>query len=213
MFSVQQAERIDFALANFANWLGKDIPATEVTTELLEEYQRVRLKDRAQGTVNKELIYVIRALKKSGHMVIKPDAKPGVKTEQRPFTLAELQLFFKVCDEYPQDEPGRYKTMFLTLLVTGARPAEILYSKRSGHKPLRKAEVLVEQHQVQIRPSKILPGKKGKVRNVPVPQMLIDLLAEECKKTPENWPFVFRCRTNLKPPVLSDRNQGRDQEG
>lgn len=195
--SVSQSERIDYALTNFVEWVKDDILVTDVTTALLEDYQRARLKIRAQATVDKELIYVIRALKKCGHLVIKPDPKPGIKTKQRPFTIEELKAFFKACDVYPQDEPGRYKTMFLTMLATGARPAEVLYSKKSSHKPLLKSEVLEKEQRIIIRPSKILPGKEGKPRSVPVSKMLIDLLKEEYKKTPEKWPFVFRSRTNL----------------
>ncbi|MCE5228569.1 site-specific integrase [bacterium] len=195
--SVSQSERIDFALNNFARWVGRDIPITEVTTALLENFQRARLKIRAKATVDKELIYVIRALKKCGYLVIKPDPKPGIKTKQRPFTTEELQAFFKACDEYPQGDEGRYKTMFLTMLATGARPAEVLFSKKSTHKPLLKSEVLVKEQRVLIRPSKLLPGKTGKIRSVPVSQMLMNLLVEECKKTPARWPYVFRYRTNL----------------
>jgi hypothetical protein len=114
--SEYEAKRRSSALRNFLDWLERDITLEKIDTNLLENYQRERLRVAALNTVNRELYAMTTLLKKNGFTVKKPDHKPGRRTLQRGFTQIELKRFFAACRE------ERHKSLFLVLLATGARP-------------------------------------------------------------------------------------------
>lgn len=167
--SPSQANRVEYALWNFEKWAG-DLPLDRVTTELLEKYQRHRLTTKAKGTVDKELCYVVRMLDKAAGITIKkPASKPGKSTEVREFSRAELSKFFKHC-------PDSMRPVFLMLLASGARPAEIIPSERSGHVALLKSEIDFNARIVTIRSAKQRRGCRGLVRKIEVQPGLLRLV-------------------------------------
>ncbi len=127
-----QAYRVSYGLINFRKFAG-DVRLEEIDTELVERYQRKRLKTAAKSTVSKELDFILRLLRLRGFDVRRPGPKPGKETEQREFTSDELERFFKVC-------PTRLKTLYAFLLCTGARLADVVPSPYSTHKALLKEE-------------------------------------------------------------------------
>ena len=182
--SPQAAERIRCAFNNFVKWLGRDIPLVRIDTDVLEDYQRYRLRQKvAVNTVNRELYALCRLLRKNKLRVDKPEAKPGGKTEQRDFTEDELKRFFVAC----QDEGHR--TLFLLLLTTGARSAEILPSDRACHVALLKKEVDRAACTVTIRTAKLKRGQKEKSRIIRIPEKLMDRLVEQMGRNPGHHVF------------------------
>lgn len=164
--SSRQADRVEYALWNFEKWAG-DVPLDRITHRVLEDYQRSRLKDAARETVDKELCYLIRMLKQNGLVVEKPKPKHGRVVEQRAFTRDELKRFFMHC-------PENFRVLFLLMLCTGARPAELVPSVRSAHIALLKTEVDYDQCLITIRSAKVLPGRKGAIRRMRIQKELVD---------------------------------------
>ena len=182
--STRQAERVSYALANFFTWLGKDALLDRIDTQLLENYQRHRIEKASKETVDKELSYVVRLLRTNGLRIDKPRSKPGRIAELRPFTKEELKRFFSFC-------PNEWRTAFLTMLITGARPAEIIPSKRSDHVAILKEELDSKSGTLTIRSAKVQKrlGKKGTVRTVKIPKELVQMLEEQAKLT--DAPHIF----------------------
>jgi len=174
--STRAADRADYCFDAFQRWIKKDIPLERIDTAMLEAFQRDRLKKASLSTVNKELCVMVRLLRLNGFAVNKPKAKPGRATEQREFSEDELKLFFGHCTE---DQ----KTLFLTMLATGARPAELIPSPRSGHVALLKNEVDTGRLTILIRSAKAMPGRKGKARTVKVAEELMARLTVQAGKT------------------------------
>lgn len=180
-----QSERVEFSLKNFLNYAG-DIKLERITTELLEKFQRYRLKTRSLGTVNRELIYMIRMLRVNGFHVQKPTPKPGKVTAQRALTNEELAKFFEAC-------PARLKPLYLLMLATGARQAELVPSPMSTHKPLLKTEVDFEHSLIRLRTAKQRQGAakaNPKVRVIPLPEWVIEPLKSQMKRS--KTAFVFK---------------------
>ncbi len=84
----------------------------------------------------------------------------------------------------------------MTLLATGARPAELIPSARSTHTPLLKREVNFTDATIVIRPLKRQRGQKKKARTVELPAHLIlfPLLRGQMDRTPGD--FVFPPQPN-----------------
>ena len=191
--SEQQALRVRDGLMNFLKWCRKtlkkkDISLDRIETAILEDYQRQRLKDVARSTVDKELCYTVRLLRNNGFRVDRPKAKRGKETLVREFTDGELEKFFQHC---PEDQ----KAMFLLMFATGARPAEIVPSHRSGHVALLKKEVDAERMAVTIRTAKMKAGEKGEVRVIRVDEELIGMLEDAARRNPGQ--HVFPILQNL----------------
>ena len=185
-----RAARVRIYLINFARFTG-DVPLDRIGVDLLERHQRHRLAVAATDTVNHEICAVIAMLKRHGFQVAKPSPKAGRRTEQRAFTADELPRFFAVC-------PDRLRPLYLTMLATGARQAELVPSPRSNHKPLLKAEVNLDARQIVIRSAKRRQGQPAAPRVLPIPNALVSVLADQLATT--NGSYVFR------PLANSDRD-------
>jgi hypothetical protein len=61
--SAHQAERALTVFSVFLAWMKRDLEITEITGEVLEAYQRHRLKTKSLSTVNKDLHFVLRMLR------------------------------------------------------------------------------------------------------------------------------------------------------
>lgn len=206
----RQAARVGVQLANFLAWAG-DIALEKITTELLDRYQQKRIKQvktkwflSADGskkrkpvdcgstvsanTVGKEILSVVRLLTENGFQVRKPQPVKGPEKLGRPFTREELQRFFPACSRYRN---GAFTPVFLLLLATGARPAEVIPSSRekSNHTALLKREVDLESETVTIRSAKVHGGRRGKVIRMKVMRPIIEAVLSVAKKTP--GPHVF----------------------
>ena len=161
--SSRAAERTSHCLKNFLKWLGKDVLLEKISTDLLDEYQCSRLRRRSTSTVKKE-VYAVRSLpRQHGFTAQKPRQRVGRRIEQRPLSNEELKQFFGACRH------ESCKTLFLVLLCTGARPAEIIPSTRSNHVALLKKEVDVEKGSVLIRTAKLKRGQRDRQRIVGLP--------------------------------------------
>jgi len=182
--SSRQADRVNIALNNFLAW-SDDIALEKIDTDMLDRYQRHRLRSQrktktgtllpppAANTVRCEIIYVRRMLRENGILIAKPKDRTGLAALGRPFTRDELTIFFKAC------ATGRHTNLFLLMLATGARPAELLPSPRSTHKPLLKSEIDLETNTVTIRSAKIKAGGRGRVSRIEVePALLRNILDE-----------------------------------
>lgn len=190
--STRQADRIECGLLNFLRWTG-DIAVEKITTDLIEDYQRFRLKPRQVGektipaaskdTVAKEVNWVCRMLKRVGHEVSKPKMKPGTVTVQREFTPDELKAFFGAC-------PAQYRNLFLLMLATGARPAELIPSKRSEHVPLLASEIDLETCVVSLRQAKNRRGEAQRhPRAVRVEKTLLEAILAQTEGDHPFWPI------------------------
>lgn len=118
--STSEATRMDYALGNFFLFAG-DILLEKIDSAMLRGYMRRRQQDAAASTVNRELCAVVRMLKESGFQVEKPTLKKGQRKKHRPFADDELRLFFSHCGE-------EHHVLFMFMLLTGARSAELLLS-------------------------------------------------------------------------------------
>lgn len=137
------------------------------------------------STVNRELYAVLGMLRENKIRIDKPKFKPGKKTEQRDFTEEEVKRFIAVCDD---DQ----KTLFLFLLATGARPAEVLPSSRSTHVALLKSELNSEACKVSIRTAKLKPGQKApRIRVIPIPKELMLRVTDLAKRTDGKQVFAM----------------------
>ncbi len=179
--SAREAERVGQALRNFRNWIG-ETSLDRIDGKTLEIYQRKRLQEAAKSTVDKEIVYAVRLLRGNGFDIHRPKSRPGRTTPNRAFTEEELSRFFDAC-------PVEHKTLFLFLLATGARPAEVIPSPRSDHVALLKKEIDEDGSRVTIRTAKQGRGQQGPVRIIPLPGELLDLVQEEAESTP--GPHVF----------------------
>lgn len=170
-----QAERTEIVLWNFQKWAG-DLPLDRIDNKLLEDYQRYRLHQQkaAKATVEKELWSIARMLRRNGSSVVKPKPKPGKATEQRAFSAEELKKFFASC-------PAELKSLFLLMLCTGARPAELIPSEKSTHIPILKRELDLEKNTVTIRSAKLMPGSKPTLRKIRIQPELIRMVEETAK--------------------------------
>ena len=187
--SVGQGERVLGCLRNFLQFSG-DMRVEKVSQRLVDEFARQRIGEVAKETVKKELFCLVRMLRRNGVTVVVPRLKAGKKTELRNFTQDELMRFFEACKTWP----GR-QLLFALMLATGARPAEMIPSKRSQHVALLKREVDLSAGRVVLRSAKSLPGKDGPVRVVALPQALVEPLRKWMKQMPGE--FVFASNTNL----------------
>jgi len=179
--SKRQADRVDCALRNFLDWAG-DVSLERIDENLIEDFQRRRSKEVARSTVEKEICCIIKMLKENRIQIDKPKPKPGREALNRPFSQDELRRFFLHC-------PDELRSSFLLMLVTGARPAEIVPSIRSSHTCLLKKELDVKACTITIRCSKQLPNQKDRKRSLKVPQVLVGLLSEISRRTPGD--FIF----------------------
>lgn len=180
--SPRQAERVRCGLANFLKYAG-DLPLEHVTPQMVEDYQRKRLREVSRETSNKEITYLLRLLRRNGFMIPKPSPKPGRMTEQRAFTPDELERFFSAC-------PKRLRTLYTLMLVTGARQAELVPSSRSNHTALLKSEVDFEHRRITIRSAKNLPFTRGKVRVLEIPEDIVGMLRRQIEEM--DGSHVFR---------------------
>jgi integrase len=188
--SAHQAERALTVFSVFLAWMKRDLEITEITGEVLEAYQRHRLKTKSLSTVNKDLHFVLRMLRENDIYLPKPCAKQGRETEIRPFSHDELlKIFNHVTDHF--------RPLYATLLVTGARPAELIPSSRSTHKALLKSEIDFENGVIRLRQAKGRCGKRPRQRPpIPLPEDVLILLKEQISRTPSEYPFVFTPNTN-----------------
>ncbi|MFC1601904.1 tyrosine-type recombinase/integrase, partial [Candidatus Sumerlaeota bacterium] len=188
--SVREAKRVAQGLRNFVDWIG-DVSLDHISSEDVEAYQRKRLLKVARSTVEKELIYVVRLLRGNGFVVRRPKGKPGKASRNRAFEEEELVSFFDACSE-------EHKPLFLFLLVTGARPAEVVPSPRSAHVPLLKTELDSKRNIATIRTAKQGRGRFGPERRIPVPEPLMELILQVAESA--RGPHVFPRMDGLAKP-------------
>ena len=186
--SKASALRIHYCLKSFLKWLGRDTELSKIDTDLLERYQRDRLREASVSTVNRELYAICSMLQQNKFRVDKPKFKPGRKAEQRDFTEQELKQFFKVCDE-------EQKILFSLLLATGARPAEVIPSTRSTHVALLKKEIDPEACTVTIRSAKMKPNQKPTTRVIEISKDLMGRLVDQVNRT--KGAHVFQVNQSL----------------
>lgn len=121
----------------------------------------------------------------------------------RPFSREELKRFFDACNRFPEEEPGRYAPLFLLLLATGARPAEIVPSDRSGHVALLKKEIDPENCTVTIRSAKVGRGGRGRVTRLQVAKPVIDAALARAEKIRGPHPFAPMTLNNIFNKILA----------
>jgi len=93
--SRSQADRALYAFAAFLIWLGRDPEISEITYDLLEDFQRHRLRTAALATMHKDLNFMIRLLRENEIHLSRPTSKAGRETEVRAFTRDELCFAFQ----------------------------------------------------------------------------------------------------------------------
>jgi len=182
-----QAERTLTSFTAFLKWLKRDPDVTEISFETIETYQRHRLQNcrLSRSTVNKDINSLLSLLRQNGIRLPKPSCKAGGETEIRGLTRDELVLLFNKATDH-------YRPLYATLLFTGARPAELLPSGKSMHRPLLKSEVDLTNGLIHLRQAKKHPGKRARSRPpIPLPEDVLELLKEQIDRTPEDYPFVF----------------------
>ncbi|HNQ89812.1 MAG TPA: tyrosine-type recombinase/integrase [Verrucomicrobiota bacterium] len=212
--SDSQAERAMYAFEQFLCFLKKDIELFRIDAKLLERFQRHRLRSKrlirrkvevpgqaekqwatvegsepiARATVDKEMSFILRLLRRHGQTLERPSCGAGARTEHRAFTPDELKAFFAHC-------PGRLRLVFALMLATGARPTELVPSKRAAHKVLLKGEVDLKAQVIRLRSGKQRAGRSGAVRVLPIPEELAADLQAQLKSHDSD--FVFTSNTNL----------------
>lgn len=87
------------------------------------------------------------------------------------------------------------RCLFLALLSTGARPAELRPSSKSNHAALLKRELHFDEGAVHLRSAKMSEGHRSSSRRVKADDQLLALLASQCESTKGN--FVFPALPNL----------------
>lgn len=190
----EEAERVAIALKNFYAFVGaKDIPLIKINTDLLERYQRQRLQEVSLATYNMEVTYICRMLRRNRIIVEKPKPKKGTKTPNRPFTQEELKAFFSSCIY-------EHWVLFMTMLVTGARPAELIPSPRSNHKPLLKTEVDFQTGKTILRNAKLKINEPDRFRVLTIPEWLLEDLKAVADET--QGPYLFNLRTHGIAPLF-----------
>jgi integrase len=185
--SVSEAARVDCSLRNFCRYAG-DIQLEKIDEQLIESCQRKRLKEVALTTVNREINYIIRLLRLNGLSIKKPGPKRGRRTKHRPFSNDELKQFFSHCNH-------EHYILFIVMLTTGARPAELIPSLRSCHKALLKEEIDPEKCEIIIRTAKLRPNQEEHARRVKIPQELLTPLVNHARGV--DGPHVFRINQSL----------------
>lgn len=222
-----QAHRFALNCAEFLTWSGIQL-LTDLTPALLAAWRQhllthphtnPRIKPRpprpaitiAEGTVSKELDCILRLLRNNGLAVDRPQYRAGRSAPWRPFTPDELIRFFAASDTYPYSDPehpdgqtpplGYYTPIFLAILVTGARPAELIPSPRSEHVPLLKTELDPITDTVTLRSAKVVKSRRTKnkrgplVSRITIPHPVMETLLAAAKRTP--GPHVFPKVKNL----------------
>lgn len=187
-----QAERAAWAFQAFATWAPSGLTLDRIDRAMLERYAKHRAKGakgRSRSTIRKELQFLRRLLRQNALDVDLPEM-PQAAGERpgRPFSRDELKAFFEASAEHPEYQPGRYTPLWLLLLATGARPAEIVPSRRSGHVALLKREVDVEAGAVLIRGAKRRARARVKQTRVPVAPEILELCMAQA---PTGSPHVF----------------------
>jgi len=177
----QRAQRVATMLTNFREWAGR-ITLDRIDTALLEGYQRHRLESKSVSTVNAELSAVLSMLRTAGLTVMRPRPKRGRETPGRNLTADELQRFFVAC-------PERHRLLYALMATTGARQAELVPSRRSGHTPLLKEEVDLEAGIIHLRTAKGKLGVSAGQRNLTIAPELIDPLRRQIDVI--DGPLVF----------------------
>lgn len=190
--SKSQAERATYSYEAFLRWLGKDISLYRITLQRLEDYQAHRVLECgcSKATMDKDMAFLRALLRRNGIDIPKPEPIPAKKTPTRAFSLDELQFFLNAStvNKLP---------LYMTLLLTGARLAELQLSNRSTHKPLLKTEVDLDKKLIQIRKAKQRAGSQAQYRPpVPIPDALATLLTEQISRTPDDYPYVFTSDSN-----------------
>lgn len=159
-----QAERVGHALTNFARWIGKDMAMAQITTDTLHDYQRHRVHHDgvSRSTMDKEINAIRRLLRLNGHPIDAPARIRADYTRYRRFNDDELILFFAHATD-------RCRPLWLFLLATGARLAEVLPSTRdTAHTPLLKSEIDFTTGRLALRCAKC----KANEAPVTVPKVL-----------------------------------------
>jgi len=186
--SSRQATRTRQFLMAFARFVGRDLPVDRLPADILTRFQRFRIAKAARGTVQKEILTVLRVLRGRLHSVQKPPAiGHGAFHPNRAFTDPELQGIFKAARPL-------YRDLYMVLLASGARLAEIVPSRRSSHKPLLKSEVDYTAGTVLLRNAKRKPGAREESRLIYVPCETMDALRRVAAET--LGPYVF-------PPLVN----------
>ena len=184
--SVREADRIDDALSNFARWAG-NVLLEKISTAMLADYQRHRIEKAAHSTVQKEIYWILRMLRRNGLTIQKPQPIRGRTTKHRAFTPDELRRFFAACNP-------AHKILFMVMLATGARPAELIPSSRSNHVALLKTEVDVENNLIEIRGAKQRSEQEEVVRRVRIPEEFMEELVVYARTIP--GPHIFPKRNS-----------------
>jgi integrase len=186
--SAGEAQRAVETFRVFAKYLGKDVPLSRITTEVLERFQCERLKSRALETVKKDFHFIYHMLKTADHVIAKPmTPRRGRVNRNRHFLADEVTRIL-------QHTPLHDRTLYLVLLTTGARLAELLPSNRSAHRPLLKTEVDRDAGMVTIRSAKCQPGSTPEIRRAKLPAEIMDLIRTESES--HGGPYVFLPRIN-----------------
>lgn len=181
--SKRAAERASTHLVKFREWLGSNPPLHKITTKMIDDYQKHMLEKRSADTAHHAIDTICRLLRENGIQVIKPRRRSGTVTQSRPFTKDELEKFFASC-------PESLKPLFMLLLVSGARLAELVPSDRSTHVALLKTELDEETSTVTIRQAKLLRNAAPKIRQIQVPAEVVKMAVEAGKRT--EGPHVFQ---------------------
>ena len=200
-----EAERATFSFTAFANHAG-DVVLAKIDDAMIEDFQRRRLRTCTRSTVAKDVGYLIGLLRHNGIACEKPKAKPGKTMPVRAFTRDEVVVLFNSLDSLnpseakhakkslsPEDKEHRrlLRCLFSLLLVTGARPAELIPSARPTvtHKALLKREVNLAEGFITIRTAKRRSGQRKRPRRLPLPSDVVDMLAKQMKTNPGEYVF------------------------
>lgn len=180
----QRAQRVRYALKGFAKFVGRDLPLERLPADTLTQFQRFRLPRAARSTVQAEVWTILRMLRGRLHNVQKPPSiGHGAFHPNRGFTDPELRAIFAAATPH-------YRDLYLVLLTTGARLAEVVPSKRSRHTALLESEVDYTAGTVTIRNAKQKPGAaQSEPRTVSVPRETLDALRRSSTDT--FGPHVF----------------------
>lgn len=183
--SPRQAQRVGDSLICFKAWLGKDPPLTRITTQTLDAYAIHRAaQGRAASTIDKDLTYIRRMLRRCGCTIDKPARVPAAHSTYRALNDAELQRLFA-------QAPAAWSFCWLFLLYTGARAAEVLPSRRSTHEALQRHEIDLDTGLITLRQAKQRAGKDPKVRTIQFPESLLPDLRAHIDATPHLDPHLF----------------------
>lgn len=190
--SDMEAERARCSLRVFQAWAG-DVDVALVDGAMIETYQRTRLRKVSERTWALDQGYIRRMLRAAGLAVEIPDRVRGRRTRVRGFTRDELVRIFTYVTE-------RYRALYATLLVTGARLAEIVPG-RGGHVALLKRELRPETNEVLVRTAKRRRGEERAARLIRVPAEVMEMLLLAARSNP--GPHVFAPSANAARDFLA----------